>query len=224
MKRLSRLAICILAIGCLKAAKTNADVVLTFDQSGITDSVLVDQAYGDRVVASPDGNGHGYDIIVGNGLGVTPNVEVSYTGGSPELWTTNYGDLTNVLYDENDGSPGFDIIFNADSGFEVGLFGFDMAAFSTSTTIPGVDVLDDNSNVLWSSGSTLISGTTRNSFDTGGLFASSLTISIDLTGLGGGSDNIGIDNIHFGQRAIPEPSGACLLLALAGLVGVRRRK
>jgi hypothetical protein len=214
---------CFIATFTLLCPCLLADVVLTFDQSGIFDSVAIDQNYGDRVTSSPDVNGHSYDIIAGNGFGLTPNVEVEYTAGEADLWTTGYGDLTNVLYDELDFEDGFEVIFTADPGFEVGIFGFDIAAFDSETTIPGIDVLDGDNNVLWSVGSTAISETARNSFDTGGVFAESLTIAIDLTGLNGASDNIGIDNIHFAQQAIPEPATASLVgLSLIGLLSRRR--
>lgn len=226
MKRPIYLTAVFLAALCFFSTNTNADVVLTFDQSGIGNGTTLDPNYGDRVVAGTDGSGHAYDIVTGAGLGLTPNVEVNYTAGAAALWTTGYGDLTNVYYDEVDFNDGFDVEFVADTGFEVGVFGFDMAAFEADTTIPGIEILDGNSNVLWSVGSTTISGSARNSFDTGGLFADSLTIAIDLTGLGNASDNIGIDNIQFGQRvaAIPEPTGTCVLLAgVLALAGRRRR-
>lgn len=224
MRQLS-LKVCTIAAICCICSSSNADVVLTFDQSGIFNSVAVDRNYGDRVTDAIDGNGHAYDIITGNGLGNTPNVEVSYTGGSPDLWTTGYGDLENVLYDENDGSTGFGIVFTADPGYQVGIFEFDMASFLQDPTIPGVSILDSNNNVLWSSGSPVISGTTRTAFSTGGVFSNSLTLAVDLTGLGGSSDNIGIDNIQFGQRAIPEPSAmSLLLLGVAGSMLRRRRQ
>lgn len=221
----SKLA-CLLIFGFLAARSVDADVVLTFDQSGIFDSVSIDQNYGDRVTASTDGLGHSYDIIAGNGYGLTPNVEASYTAGSADLWTTGYGDLTNVFYDEIDFSLGFELELIADAGFEVGLFGFDMAAFGTGEVLPGINVTDQNDTVLWSIGPTSISGSTRNSFDTGGIFAESITISIDLTGLGGGSDNIGIDNVHFAQRtsAVPEPAGTSLIVAAAMSLFCRRRR
>lgn len=228
MRRTTSLKTFLLAaiVGCCLGAPCLADVVLTFDQNNISDSVVVDQAYGDRVTAPLDGNGHAYDVVLGNGLGLTPNVEVSYTGDSPELWTSGYGDLNNVLYDEIDGATGFEITFDADPGFEVGIFGFDMAAFGGGETLPGMEIIDGNNNLLWSAGSTFINGTTRVSFDTGGVFGESLTIAVDLTGLSSGSDNIGIDNIHFGQRltAVPEPAGASVfLVGLLGILGFRRR-
>ena len=223
-----KFAIYCIAATCIFSGGAAADVVLTFDQSGIFNSVAIDQEYGDNVIASPDGNGHGYNIIAGNGFGLTPNVEVSYSANEADLWTTGYGNLTNVLYDEADFSSGFEITFNADPGFEVGLFGFDMAVFGgVDSTLPGVEILDGGNNVLWSAGPTVIDSTTATSFDSGGVFADSLTIAIDLTGLGGASDNFGIDNVHFAQRvsSVPEPAGACVILVgMLGLCGRRNRR
>ena len=172
------------------ASLANAQVTLTFDQSGgVIDSILIDQTYGDRVVSSPDSNGHTYDGVTPDSS-TTPNVEVSYTAVDPNLWTIGYGDLTNVYYDETDFSDGFSLTLTADAGFEVGLLGFDAAAFF-------------------------------------GVFANSLSIEIDLTGLGGSSDNIGIDNISFVQQtaAVPEPSSLLLVwITGIGVASIRRRR
>ena len=104
-----------------------------------------------------------------------------------------------------------------------------MGAFGADTTITGIQVLDGDDNVLWSVGPTLINGPGGSavSFATGGVFAESLSLKVDLFGLGTGTDNIGLDNVHFGQRvsAVPEPGSAALLLAgLLGLTCQRRRK
>lgn len=206
-------------------SRTSADVVLIFDQSGGTgNGQQLDQDYGDRVTASPDGNGHQYDIITGAGLGLTPNVEMSYGPGIPRLWILGYGDLTNVYYEEDMNDGALEMTFDADPGYEVGLFGFDVAAFLSDRTIAGLSVVDGNNNVLWSQGSTLISGTSHNDFDfVNGLFAESLTLSIDLSGLGSDYNDIGIDNVHFAQRAIPEPGSGLLLLGVGVAVFSRRR-
>ena len=89
----------------------------------------------------------------------------------------------------------------------MGLLGFDVASFiDAGQTIEGLQVRDGNGNVLFSSGSTLISGTEHNDFDfPEGLFAEVLVIDVDLTGLGVQSDDIGIDNVHFAQRAAAAP-------------------
>ena len=203
-----------------------ADVVLTFEQDGATNGQAVNQNYGDNVIASPDSNGHQYDIIVGNGFGLTPNVQASYSGdNSPAIWITGYGDLTTVLYGSGS-STLVRITLEADPGFEVGLFGFDMASFfSSGSTIPGLQVLDGDDNVLWSQGSTLIlGGGAHSDFDfAGGLFASTLKLEIDVTGVG---NNAGVDNVHFAQRspAIPEPTMVGLVPAMVLAIAGRRRR
>ena len=206
----------------------NAQVTLTFDQSGgVIDSILIDQTYGDRVVSSPDSNGHTYGGITPDSS-TTPNVEVSYTAVDPNLWTSGYGNLENVYYDEADFSDGFSLTLTADAGFEVGLFGFDAAAFFGDEIAPEVAITDGNGNVLWSQTNAEIDSTTHTSFDfVDGIFANSLSIEIDLTGLGGSSDNIGIDNISFVQQtaAVPEPSSLLLVwITGIGVASIRRRR
>jgi hypothetical protein len=50
-----------------------------------------------------------------------------------------------------------------------------------------------------------------------------LTIDVDTTGLGGASDNIGLDNIRFSQGVVvPEP-GVMMILPV-GLMLMRRRR
>ena len=222
MYRCFVLPLVFISFACFTPA-ANAQVSLSFDQSGIFDSIPIDQAYGDRVVSSPDVNNHAYDIV---GLATTPNVEVSYSALDPRLWTTGYGNLTNVYFDETDFSNAFSLTLDADSGFEVDLLGFDVAAFGgIDISVPEIEIRDGDSNVLFSQSSALISGSTHTSFDfLDGISANSLTIEIDLTGLGGASDNIGIDNVSFVQEAVPEPSSLLILgVAVAGIACKRRR-
>jgi hypothetical protein len=223
LRRLNSLVVIVVAL--MLHADAGADVVLSFDHNPISDFQVIDQAYGDNVTVSPDGNGHMYDIIPGNGFGTTPNVTVSYGPGDPSLWTTGYGDLTNIYFNDADGDTDLEITFVADAFFEVGLFGFDVASFlAGGQTVQGLHVRDGLGNILWSTGSTAISGTTHNDFDfAGGLFAPTLIINVDLTGLGGVSDDIGIDNVHFVQRSIPEPS-ATGIFAVAVVAGWMRRR
>ncbi len=206
----------------------HADVVLTFDQNGIIDFATLSQAYGDRVVATPDENNNQYNIVPGMGFGLTPNVLAEYSGGimaGPRLWTIGYGDLTNIYYNETDFDSLLRITLTADPGFEVGVFGFQMAAFGTNPPVPGIDIRDCDGNVLWAVGSTVISGTSHNDFEfADGLFSNQLTINVDLSGLGGNSDNIGIDNIHIVQRSVllgdVNRDGIITLLDVAPFVNV----
>jgi hypothetical protein len=57
-----------------------AGVVLTFDQAGIFAGQSIDQSYGDRVVASPDGNGHSYQLVA-DGFGNALYRSAKSTGG-----------------------------------------------------------------------------------------------------------------------------------------------
>jgi len=142
------------------------------------------------------------------------------------LWTTGYGSLENVLF-AGDFATELRVDLAADEGFEVGLSGFDLAAFSSNQEIQGIEVLDGSSSVVWAVGVTEISGTSFNAFDTSGVFASSLSIRVDLTGQGTNADNFGIDNIQVSQRsvaAVPEPAAASAILLGSLLLFARRRK
>ena len=162
MKRTFELTIFLVATICLFSSNTNADVVLTFEQSGVVNGSALDPAYGDRVVESPDDNGHVYDIVIGSLLGsTTPNVEVDYVGtGEPRIWTAGYGDLPFVLFDDLDFENGFGVEFTADPGFEVGIVGFDLAAFGSDQAIPGVEIVNGSGTSLWSASSPTVSGST----------------------------------------------------------------
>lgn len=225
MRQLILFTVCLIFGTLLVTNASIADVVLTFDQSGIANFTAVSQNYGDRVTATPDLNGNAYDIA--GDASLTPNVEVSYDAGNAgvALWVSGYGDLTNVLF-AGDFATQLRIDFAADSGFEVGVSGFELGAFGSEITIGGIEVTDGENNVLWSVDSTDITETNSNFFNTSGIFSESLSIVVDLTGLGAAADNVGIDNIQFSQRstAVPEPTSAFVLLCgLAGVVIKRRR-
>ena len=136
---------------------------------------------------------------------------------------------SNVLFNDKVGETSLSITLTADPGFEVGLLGFDLAAFpNTGETIPGLQVRNAVSQVvLFSQGSTFVTGSTRNDFGFfPGLFAPAIVIDIDLTGLGTFSDNIAIDNVYFVQETgspIPVPTAVVLLSSgLLALVFMRR--
>lgn len=198
--------------------------VLTFEVSGgVVNHANMPQSYGDNVAAALQG-GHSYGV---GAEGFTPNVVVDYgaAGEDPALWTTGYGDLTNVLFNDADNDTTFTTRFTADAGYLVSLLGFDLASFlSGGQTIQGFTIRDVGANtVLFSQGATFITGTTHNPFSFNGVSANTLELVIDLTGLGGVSDDIGIDNIRFSQSlvpvggGVPEPSvWAMLLLGFFG--------
>jgi len=214
MRSLLISAAAVLAMAPAAASAT----VLTFDVSGgVSNHGNMPQGYGDNVAASPQA-GHSYGV---GAEGFTPNVVVDYgaLGEDPALWTTGYGDLSNILFNDLDSDTTFTTRLTADAGYLVNLLGFDMASFlSGGQTIQGFTIRDVGANtVLFSQGSTLITGGTHNAFSFTGVSANTLELVINLTGLGGVSDDIGIDNVRFSQSqaptgGVPEPSVWALLI------------
>lgn len=203
-----------------------ADTVLTFNINGIANFQNINQAYGDRVVAAAD--------LVGTygttDSTYTPNVVVEYgsPGEDPALWTTGYGDLTNVYFNDLDFDTTLTTRFTADPGFLVNLISFDIASFlSAGQTIVGAEARDAATNsLLWSIGPTFITGTTHLMLSPNAI-ANDVRLVIDLTGLGGVSDDIGLDNIRFAQQLAAVPDGGwavgLLSFALMGVEGLRRK-
>lgn len=226
---------------------------LTFDQArdAATQSIVVPtssgavtpEGYGDRVSGSPSSVPGGQFTYGESGEGFTPNVVVDYLAASDtRLWIDGYGDLINVLFARVPISGGgipdtLGILLTADPGFEVQLYHFDLAGWNKADyIINGVTVSDGSSNLFAQDG-VLVEGNSagppHTGFDFGlPLSAASLLIEIDFGNIPGSMrDNIGIDNIRFGQApppsAIPLPGGILLfgsgLLGLAGLSRLRRQ-
>ena len=226
--------------------------VLIFDQARnatgaevveVSAGATVPQAYGDGVSGSPMNVSGGQFTYGEQGEGFTPNVVVDYfagAGGPVSLWTTAYGDLENVLYaNATSGAPGsLNLRLTADSGYEVLLYGFDLAGWSNADyTIDGVHV-SGASGDLFSETDLLVQGNfdgpRHTTFDFATpLSANELLITIDFSNVAAGQqDNIGLDNIRFGQDPAgvqdPDPPGPPLgvplpsapLLLGAGLLGL----
>ncbi len=202
--------------------------VLTFDIAGAGNGLLMPQDYGDNVTATTMGN-----FSYGSAGGFTPNVTVSYASDSGQelrFWSTNYNDLINVVENEVDGDTGYSLTFTADSGFDVVLDSMNMGNWGATITVPGITVTDGGGSTLFSATNFLLPGSSTPSslfFDFGGISANTLILYIDTTGLGGNSDNVGLDNIQFGQSvsAVPVPAAAWLFgSGLIGLVGIARRR
>jgi hypothetical protein len=215
-------------IGLLVAAASSHATILTFDIAGLTNFQAVNQSYGDNVTASTMG-GFGYGV---GAEGFTPNVTLAYGNNSPALWSTGYGNLTNILFEDQDGSGILTITMTAAAGFESILYGFDAAAyssaFSSDPVVQSITVKDGNSTTLFSQVNGTVSETTKTVFDFSAnpLVAQSLVITVDARNLGSLNDDIGVDNIRFGQQsAVPEPASmAALGLGIVALARRRRRK
>lgn len=204
-------------------ASANA-TILTFDISGIANFQNVNQSYGDAATATTMG-GFGYGV---GSEGFTPNVQTTYGTIDPALWTTGYGDLTNILFEDQDGFGVLTVTLTADAGFDVVLYGFDLSAYSTAfssdPTVQLIDITDGGSNTFFSLVNSTVSETTHTGFDfsSNPIVGSNLVIRIDARNLGGLNDDIAIDNIRFGQQPVPEP--ATLAALGVGLAAVLRRR
>lgn len=205
------------------AGVSNAEAtVLIFDITGATDGSLVPQAYGDRVISMTDGA-----FSYGLGGGITPSIVTDYVpaNGSSDLsfWTTGFNDLTNVIYNQPHDGTGFTIRLTADPGSMVRLDSFDLGNFGGPVTL-GLRVEDGEGNSLFSMSNVPVGDSSQphQHYDfSSGLVASQINIVVDTTGLNGHSDNIGLDNIQFGQ--VPEPT-TCALLFLATSLWVTNKR
>jgi hypothetical protein len=178
-------------------------LVLTFDPVNLNFE-RIDQSYGDRVTMTPqDGFFYGTDG------GFTPHIEVDYgvlPEALPSLWMTGYGDLINILYEDQDGYGQLEVTLTADPLWNVLLHGFDMAAYSAVGPINSVSVRDGLGNVLFMESDVQIVATGHDAFVFDPpLQGQTLVIAVDSGNLGTTSDNIGIDNIEFSQLSVPLP-------------------
>lgn len=211
-------ATCLATLLCSSASAT----VLTFDLASTTGDIGLPLGYGDRVTATTMG-----DFLYGAAGGFTPNVEVQY---APTLtrWSTGYNELINVIENEADGDNGYSVTFTADAGFNVLLSSLNMGNWGAAISVPGMTVTDGNGNILFSESNIALdvsTSPTSRFFNFGNnVVANQLIIQIDTTGLGGNSDNVGLDNIQFSQ-VVPVPAAVWLFgSGLLGLVGVSRRR
>ena len=237
------------ALAILAAPPTLASAtILTFDQErdAATQSTVQPTSSGGALPADY-GNGvtgavmavPGGSFTYGDGgEGFTPDVTVDILAGSTtdarvSLWQSGYGDLVNVIFADGPGTAGAPLLsvrFTAALGFAVDLYGFDLAGFGLDYVIAGVSVLA-GATTLFSETDVLVqgdaSGPPRTSFAFGTpLSASELLLLVDLSNLAPGiQDNVGMDNIRFGQmptgeidpdpdNQVPEP-GTLVLLGLA---------
>ena len=240
----------LVALLCFGFSGAAHATILLFDQVRLANGDLVptisgngpEADYGDRVTGSPMAAPGGQFTYGDGGEGYTPNITTEFfaTNNALSQWTTQYGDLTNVLFGGNN-SMGLNVRFTADPGYLVQLYGFDLGGWpNTDYTINSVNVFAGGS-ALFSQNDVLVQGDStgpgHTAFDfTTPLSGAQLLIAIDYSNLAGGQqDNIGIDNIRFGQdppavlpppppNGVAEPSSLLLLSAGVGALLIRRRR
>jgi hypothetical protein len=223
MKTPNLIFLCVL----LAFASTASATVLTFDIDGSSNGMAMPAGYGDNVTSTTMGTFH-----YGSGGGFTPNIVLDYFTPPPgnttaTFWSTGFSDLTNVVNNEDDGENQFTIQFTAGSGLFVRLDGFDLGNFGSTVILPGLRVEDGSGNVLFSQSNISIPDSSQPHLDfdfASGLFGAQLKIIVDTTGLGGNSDNIGLDNIQFEESAVPEPTTWVMLVLGAAVGGLSLRQ
>ncbi|MCA9303039.1 MAG: hypothetical protein KC996_02845 [Phycisphaerales bacterium] len=191
----------------------NASILL-FVIDGLGNFDPIPQDYGDRVTATTIGIYH-YGIGT---EGPTPNIIATYPtagGVDPSHWGTGYGDLRDVYFDDADGVGHGEVILSADYGYEVVLYSFEMAAyssvFSSDPTIDAVRVMGCSPGALFEQTNAVISETTHTTFD----FTSSplqdreIRIQFESGNLAGLSDDIALDTIRFGQVEVAADEMTC---------------
>lgn len=232
-------AVAALLFGGVLGAGPGEATILTFDETRSSSAgnpviptvsgFAVPDDYGDRAsgpsVAVPGGA-----FTYGEaGEGFTPDVVVDIFSGSASpsgpgtsLWETQYGDLLNVVFGNN-GSQSLSVVLTADPGFDVLLYGFDLGGWpDTDYTVAGVRVRS-GSTLLFADTDVLVEGDFTGPRHTSFAFATplvgpQLAIEIDTSNLAAGQqDDIGIDNVRFGQTPPPVPEPGAGLLAGLGL-------
>lgn len=201
--------------------------ILTFDQTRAVSGgpvvptfggASVPDGYGDRVTGATVDVPGGAFTYGEAGEGFTPNVVADFFSGSASpagpgvsLWEDSYGDLLNVLFVTN--NSGFlGVRLTADPGFTVGLHGFDLGGWPNADYVIDAVRVFGGTTLLFEQTSVLVEGNFTGPRHTAFAFAaplvaSELLIEIAFGNLPGSQhDNIGIDNIRFGQDPPPLPS------------------
>lgn len=190
--------------------------------------------YGDHAVGATTAVPGGFFTYGDGGEGFTPDIVVDIfsaaatpTDPRVSLWQNDFGDLVNVIFGEGPGTGGADslsILFSAAPGYQVDLYGFELAGWSRADyTIAAVEVFAGPST-LFSQSDVLVEGNasgpghTTFAFDVP-LSAPEILLRLDLSNLAGSvQDNIGLDSVRFGQTPPPVPEPGTATLLFGGLV------
>jgi len=203
----SRLTTCSALLALITTLATGQTTTLPFD--GVSYLSLI-HGYGDRVTGASSG-GFSY---TGTGS-FTPNVELAFgtlegtTTGYLYPWGGGYNDLQNIVYASVSGALGvqseMNVTLTADPGQRATLQAFDIGNWGVAITLPYVRVTNQNGVVLFEQLNVAlnenISPLERNFVFNPPLVGQILTLRISVEGLAGNSDNVGLDNLTFGQQA-----------------------
>lgn len=219
--------LCTVSIAVIFSAQVCATILIF--EAGLNDGQTIPGTYGDRVNSVSDGV---FNYGVGSEL-FTPNIVASYGPDSNDVdfWSTGYGDLSGVIYREDERFGILALTLTADPGFGVSLLGFDLASYGgDNNAINSVTVFDENNSILFFEKDVFVLGADSHTdidfIDP--IAGNSLTVQIDSANLGQFSDRIGLDNVLFGQfeleaNNIDEP-GVPILFAVGLLSVFRLRK
>lgn len=200
----------LLAAVLLAAASPASAAVINFDNLAIGN-------YGD--IPSNYGS-------LGAGGAGDPNVAVTYSGNNGtlnhlDLWTTGYGDLTNIAFTPSDGTVAR-INFVANPGYRITSLAFDLGSYQDIARTMRVFSYGLGNTVIVANGTNLPSGNIHSHYSVANSTATSGFIEWGMDW------DIGIDNITFEvakvQRPVPEPTSLALLMGAAGLAAIRRRR
>jgi hypothetical protein len=214
---IARAALTIAATLLVVSSASATELIFEAASGSFSDFVELPQGYGDRVTSSSQGG-----FAYGTDGGPTPNVIARFGSAQGMValytWSANFGDLTHVLFAQE--PVPFELRLIADAGYKVNLISFDMAGWPhlDFPSIASVSVEDGFGTVLFSQTRVPIYGATtgpqHSAFSFTGVSASELRIKYDSTTDGFGnivdSDDVGLDNIQFGQSSnldVPRPGG-----------------
>ena len=195
----------IVALPVLTAGFANAQTT-TLDFAGVSAAGL-NSGYGDYV----DGPAADGFMYTGTG-GFTPHVSVALgaetdTGSAGLLpWGSGYNDLQNVIYGAILGGSGVAhlvVTLSADPGHLATLESFDLGNWGVAVNLPYVRVLNETGAVLFEDLAVDLNANTspdeRNYVLNPAPQGKVLTLLVSVSGLGNIADNVGIDNLTFGE-------------------------
>lgn len=207
---------------CFAFASHADATVLTFDGSFWNDGRAASDAYGSNVT------GNTGSFIYGPECDITPDVITDYVG-TMRWKETGYGDLTGFLHADHPQSAVQRfltiVLANTSPGGTVSLHSFDLASESDEALrIDWIRVYANNM-IVYEDLEPVIPNLGRMSIMFNPpVMGTVIQIELNMTRLSFKSEQIGIDNIKFGQPGIPTPGAGSLLAVAAGLLAVRRRR